>query len=342
MAMGPETMQLVQAISGIIGSVIALTIFLSPIGSFRRIIREKHTAGFKILPYMVTLFSATLYIYYGILKRSSIILTINVIGSIIELFYLGVYFRYSSTQTRVSAGIKLAAFNMVALAAIVLATVFVTDYVRTIVVGTMCSVFSVAVFAAPLSIMLQVIRTGNVESMPPIPLSVALMLSSIFWFIFGFTTSDFFVATPNALGLVFAIAQVVLYHKYRQGPIDTDTALEMEAGQAQDEDSISSPDTVEIADDGPGQAQTQLVVEEEVVVEVVEEGSSEVQTEEVEEGGGEGGEREEEEEKEEEEEEEDDDDEDEEDEEEEEGKVAEEGAEAAKEEEEEEIKSSSS
>ncbi|CAL1356037.1 unnamed protein product [Linum trigynum] len=118
MAMGPETMQLVQEISGIIGSVIALTIFLSPMLLSENYTREAHD-GLQNPP------------------RSSIILTINVIGSIIEVFYLSVYFRYSSTQTRVSAGIKLAAFNMVALAAIVLATVFVTDYVHTIVVGTM-------------------------------------------------------------------------------------------------------------------------------------------------------------------------------------------------------------
>ncbi|CAK9175903.1 unnamed protein product, partial [Ilex paraguariensis] len=109
----------------------------------------------------------------------------------------------------------LVLFNIGAYGLIVFSTsIFSDGHRRVTVVGWICAVFSVSVFAAPLSIMRLVIRTKSVEFMP-VSLSFFLTICAIMWFFYGLLIKDFYIATPNVVGFIFGVAQMILYVIYK-------------------------------------------------------------------------------------------------------------------------------
>ncbi|KAL4603175.1 hypothetical protein ACB092_10G106600 [Castanea dentata] len=202
---------------GILGNIVSFLVYLAPLPTFFRICKKKSTEGFQSLPYSVALFSAMLTLYYGYLKNRAIMLiTINSIGCAIESIYLIIFMIYAAGRARIYTAKLLAFFNLGLFGMIVLCTSLLIkqSYLRLTVVGWVCAIFSVCVFAAPLSIMRLVIKTKSVEFMP-FSLSFFLTICATMWFSYGLLTDDFFVATPNILGFTFGIAQMILYIIYK-------------------------------------------------------------------------------------------------------------------------------
>ncbi|XP_037497103.1 bidirectional sugar transporter SWEET9-like [Jatropha curcas] len=118
-------------------------------------------------------------------------------------------------------------FNIGAFGLMILLTMLlIKGSQRVNTVGWICAAFSVAVFAAPLSIMMRVVRTRSVEFMP-FPLSLFLTLSATTWFLYGLFVKDFFIALPNVLGFLFGIAQMALYMIYKNAKKEDKGATEI-------------------------------------------------------------------------------------------------------------------
>ncbi|KAL7172222.1 hypothetical protein ACSBR2_031840 [Camellia fascicularis] len=201
---------------GILGNIVSFFVYLAPLPTFYRIYKKKSTEGFQSIPYAVALFSAMLLLYYGLLKTNGLmIITINTIGCAIEATYLLVFMIYATREAKIYTTKLLIMFNVGAFGLITLCTfLFSKGHQRVTIVGWICAVFSVSVFAAPLSIMRLVIKTKSVEYMP-FALSFFLTLCAIMWFFYGFLIKDYYIATPNILGFAFGIAQMALYIVYK-------------------------------------------------------------------------------------------------------------------------------
>lgn len=203
---------------GLTGNVISFMVFLSPMPTFYQIYKKKTAEGFQSLPYVVALFSSMLWIYYALVKKESslLLITINSFGCVIETIYLAVFLFYAPKNTRLSTIKLLLLLNVFGYGAMLLSTLYLTaGSKRLSVIGWICLVFNISVFAAPLGILRRVIKTKSVEFMP-FTLSFFLTLNAVMWFFYGLLLKDYYIALPNTLGFVFGIIQMVLYLIYRK------------------------------------------------------------------------------------------------------------------------------
>ncbi|KAJ7972900.1 Bidirectional sugar transporter SWEET [Quillaja saponaria] len=206
---------------GLLGNLVSFLVFLAPMITFFKIIKKRSTEGFHSVPYSVALFSCMLILYYAYLKGSGnalMLITINSFGSVIEIIYLSLFLIFAPGRARKRTVQLLLVFNMGAFGLILLITSFIPlDHQKRVeVVGWICAVFSVCVFASPLSVMRKVIKTKSVKYMP-LPLSLCLTLTAAMWFCYGLFKKDFYIATPNIAGFALSCAQMALYFYYRKG-----------------------------------------------------------------------------------------------------------------------------
>ncbi|CAL5190953.1 unnamed protein product [Lathyrus oleraceus] len=201
---------------GMLGNIISFLVFLAPISTFYRIYKKKSTEGFQSLPYLVALFSSMLWLYYALLKKDAFLLiTINSFGCVVETIYILLYIIYAPRDARNLTLKLLSAMNVGSFALILLvANYAVHGSVRVQVLGWICVSLSVSVFAAPLSIVAQVVRTKSVEFMP-FNLSFTLTLSATMWFGYGLFLKDICIALPNVLGFGLGLVQMLVYAIYR-------------------------------------------------------------------------------------------------------------------------------
>ncbi|CAN0919998.1 Bidirectional sugar transporter SWEET14 [Linum grandiflorum] len=201
---------------GLLGNIVSFFVFLAPLPTFYRIVKEKSTQGFQSIPYSVALFSAMLYLYYASLKVDALMLiTINSVGCLIESTYLIIFLIYAPKSVRMQTARLIMLFNLAVYGLIViLSSLFAPHPLRVHIVGWICAVFSVCVFAAPLTIIRLVIKTKSVEFMP-FSLSLLLTLCAVFWLIYGLALDDYYIAAPNILGFAFGLTQMGLYLIYR-------------------------------------------------------------------------------------------------------------------------------
>ncbi|CAA0816492.1 Bidirectional sugar transporter SWEET10 [Striga hermonthica] len=191
-------------------------VFLAPISTFYQIYKKKSSEGYQSIPYVVALFSAVLWIYYAFLKtNTTLLITINSVGIVIETIYIVLYVVYASKSGKIQTA-KLLGLLMGCGAGLIVVTHFLvkSPVQRATIVGWICLIFSLCVFVAPLCIVRHVIRTKSVEHMPFL-LSFFLTLSAVMWFFYGLLLKDFNIAIPNVLGFTFGILQMVLYLMYK-------------------------------------------------------------------------------------------------------------------------------
>ncbi|KAK4782902.1 hypothetical protein SAY86_007580 [Trapa natans] len=210
------TVHVMAFIFGILGNIVAFLVFLAPVPTFVKIFKKKSSDGFQSIPYLVALSSAMLLLYYGILKTdANMIISINAIGIAIEMAYLTIYLIFASKEAKMLTLKLLLLFNVVGYGLMLgLTLLLLKGASRVNVVGWICAVFSLAVFAAPLGIMRRMIRTKSAEFMP-FTLSFSLTVCATMWFFYGFFLKDMFIALPNVLGFLFGIAQMLLYMIYK-------------------------------------------------------------------------------------------------------------------------------
>ncbi|KAG8063423.1 hypothetical protein GUJ93_ZPchr0003g18250 [Zizania palustris] len=202
---------------GIIGNIISILVFASPIATFRRIVRSKSTEDFRWLPYVTTLLSTSLWTFYGLLKPGGLlIVTVNGAGAALEAVYVALYLAYAPRETKAKMAKLVLAVNVGFLAAaVVVALVALHGGVRLFAVGALCAALTIAMYAAPMAAMRTVVKTRSVEYMP-FTLSFFLFLNAGVWSVYSLLVKDFFIGIPNAIGFALGTAQLALYLAYRR------------------------------------------------------------------------------------------------------------------------------
>ncbi|XP_075633320.1 bidirectional sugar transporter NEC1-like [Castanea sativa] len=237
--MGFLTEHQLSLIFGLLGNIVSFLVFMAPIPTFYKICKKKSSEGFQSIPYVISLLSAMLLLYYGFLKTNAyLIITINGIGCVIEVIYLTLYIIYAPKKEKLFT-VRLVISNIGAFGLIMVTTIFLLKGSKRVnAIGWICAVYNLAVFAAPLSIMMRVIRTKSVEFMP-FTLSLFLTLCATVWFFYGYFVRDFFIALPNVMGFLFGISQMILYIIYKDAA-NKDVEANMKQQESNAEIKLSS------------------------------------------------------------------------------------------------------
>ncbi|XP_021764612.1 bidirectional sugar transporter SWEET3-like [Chenopodium quinoa] len=213
---------------GILGNLASALLYASPILTFSTVIKKKSTQGFSYVPYSVALLNALIYTWYSLPIVSKgwenfSLITVNGLGFLLESSYVLVYLFFSSPKGKVKvAAVTLTFLALFVATALISAFLLHDHHKRKVFVGSTGLITSTALYGAPLIAVKQVITTKSVEFMP-FSLSLFTLLASCFWGAYGLLSHDLFIMSPNLVGILFGILQLVVYWKYKGRGIEEDT-----------------------------------------------------------------------------------------------------------------------
>ncbi|XP_016465418.1 bidirectional sugar transporter SWEET4-like isoform X2 [Nicotiana tabacum] len=162
---------------GVIGNIISLILFLSPLPTFVRIRKKKSVERFSAVPYLATFINCGLWVLYGIPlvhPHSILVVTTNGTGFAIEGVYLTLFLLYSDRKKRTKIFLIIVGeIIFLASLAILVLTLVQTHAKRSAIVGSICIAGNILMYASPLAIM-----------------------------------------APNSMGIALGLAQLLLYAMY--------------------------------------------------------------------------------------------------------------------------------
>ncbi|GMI95446.1 VEGETATIVE CELL EXPRESSED1 [Hibiscus trionum] len=206
-----------RTIVGIMGNVISFFLFLSPVPTFIKICKVKSVLDFKSDPYLATLLNCMMWMIYAlpiVHPDSTLIITINGIGLVVESIYISIFFIFSNNKKRKRILLFLAIeFIFVAAVVVITLLLFKTTKRRSMFVGILALIFNIGMYTSPLTVMGMVIRTKSVKYMP-FTLSLFSLLNGIVWMTYALLKFDINILIPNGLGCLAGIAQIILYAYY--------------------------------------------------------------------------------------------------------------------------------
>ncbi|KAL3843502.1 hypothetical protein ACJIZ3_000905 [Penstemon smallii] len=200
---------------GVIGNVISVLMFLSPVSTFVRIVRKKSTEEFESFPYICALLNSSLWTYYGVTKPDSyLVATVNGFGVVVEIIYVAFFLTFAPPLKRGRTALMFVVVNIGVFAAAVCITYFAMGgETRIDAIGYMASALNIIMYGSPLAAMKRVVTTKSVEYMPFL-LSFFFFLNGGFWTFYALLAQDLFLGVPNAIGFLLGTLQLVLYAIY--------------------------------------------------------------------------------------------------------------------------------
>ncbi|KAL4555190.1 hypothetical protein LXL04_037801 [Taraxacum kok-saghyz] len=212
----PETFEICKQAAGIAGNIFAFGLFVSPIPTFRRIIRNQSTEQFSGIPYIYALLNCLICAWYGcpfISSDNLLVTTVNSVGAVFQLSYIIIYITNTEKPKKFKmSALLVAVFGLFAVIAV--GSMLVIDLeLRHLLIGFLSCFTLISMFASPLSVMNVVIQTKSVEFMP-FYLSLSTFLMSTSFLLYGVFNFDPFIYVPNGIGTILGIAQLALYFYY--------------------------------------------------------------------------------------------------------------------------------
>jgi len=214
-----------QAI-GWVGTAMAIFLFLAPLPTMRKVSRARSTLEFSATPFLVSTLNCGLWSVYAlpmITPDRYQSLVCNVFGLVMEVAYICHFLRFAANRRALWLRLAGAVATLAALVGIAIAldaaavpfpcwphAASECPRVASNVLGWMASVFNILMYAAPLTIMADVLRTRSVQFMP-LPLTLAVLCCSSAWLVYALYVMDPFILIPNVSGVGLGVLQVCLY-----------------------------------------------------------------------------------------------------------------------------------
>nr|GMD61712.1 bidirectional sugar transporter N3-like [Ipomoea batatas] len=202
------------SVFGILGNIFSVFVFLAPLSTFIEIYRARSTMDFDSLPYILALLSCKLWMYYGFIQENATLLIfISLIGVVVETAYILIFLVFATNQVRCQTlkefFLCIGGFYLI----FAVSWFLLSDEIRVSFVGWISVAISVAHFASPIGIVLDVLITRSVEFLK-IYMSFFIALSAIMWLGFGFMLSDMCIVLLSIFAFLLGFIQSLLYVIY--------------------------------------------------------------------------------------------------------------------------------
>lgn len=81
-------------------------------------------------------------------------------------------------------------------------------------IGLMASIFAVVMFVSPIAQIQNIRKIGKSDEVSPV-MYMAMVVNCSLWTIYGVGISNWYILTPNAIGIVLGILTLTVIYGYR-------------------------------------------------------------------------------------------------------------------------------
>ncbi|KAG5597526.1 hypothetical protein H5410_038758 [Solanum commersonii] len=208
-----QVIEICKDAAGIAGNIFAFGLFLSPMPTFMRIMRNQSTEQFSGLPYIYGLLNCLICAWYGtplVSPDNLLVTSVNSVGTVFQLAYIVLYVMYTEKEKKVNTLLLYYLINK----AISHSFIMMFGWILT-VFGLFAIIVIGSLFILDLELRRNlVIRTTSVEFMP-FCLSLSSFLMSASFLLYGIFSFDPFIYVPNGIGTLLGVVQLLLFAHYR-------------------------------------------------------------------------------------------------------------------------------
>ncbi|KAM9310664.1 sugar transporter SWEET1 [Pholidichthys leucotaenia] len=192
--------------------VFTVGMFSTGLTDLKKMRESKSTDNIQFFPFLTTCLNNLGWLYYGILKTDQTIILVNVIGALLQILYIMMYFLYTK-QKRLVASQILAAGIVLTCGWLYFAMFLPEGDTRLSQLGLTCSVVTVSMYLSPLTDLVEIVRSGNVQCLS-FPLTVATFFTSSSWVLYGLQLNDYYIVVPNTPGILTSVIRFYLFWKF--------------------------------------------------------------------------------------------------------------------------------
>ncbi|KAM4805006.1 sugar transporter SWEET1 isoform X1 [Urocitellus parryii] len=191
-----------------------LGMFSTGLSDLRHMQMTRSVDSVQFLPFLTTDINNLSWLSYGVLKGDGTLIVVNAVGAVLQTLYILVYLHFSPQkcavllQTATLLGVLLMGYGYFWL--------LVPDQEAQLQqLGLFCSVFTISMYLSPLADLAKVIRTKSTQCLS-FSLTIATLLTSSSWSLYGFRLKDPYIMVPNLPGILTSFIRLWLFWKYPQ------------------------------------------------------------------------------------------------------------------------------
>ncbi|XP_005411632.1 PREDICTED: sugar transporter SWEET1 isoform X3 [Chinchilla lanigera] len=174
--------------------------------------RTRSVDSVQFLPFLTTDVNNLGWLSYGVLKGDGTLIIVNAVGAVLQTLYILAYLHYCPQkrivllQTATLLGVLLMGYGYFWL-------LMPDDEARLQQLGLFCSVFTISMYLSPLADLAKVIQTKSTHRLS-FSLTIATLLTSASWSLYGFRLRDLYIMVPNLPGILTSFIRLWLFWKY--------------------------------------------------------------------------------------------------------------------------------
>ncbi|XP_038146091.1 sugar transporter SWEET1 [Cyprinodon tularosa] len=192
--------------------VFTVGMFSTGLTDLKKMRESKSADNIQFLPFLTTCLNNLGWLFYGTLKRDNTIVVVNIIGALLQILYIVMYFIYTKHKRQVMLQ-TLAAVAVLICGWLYFTTFLTKGEARLNQLGLTCSVVTVSMYMSPLTDLVAIIRSGNVQVLS-FPLTVATFFTSTAWVLYGLQLNDYYITVPNMPGIFTSLIRFYLFWKF--------------------------------------------------------------------------------------------------------------------------------